>query len=390
MFTQILAAGLLAFPIVSAGNIIDVFVGGERGLVFTPSNVTANPGDSIRFTFGMKNHTMTQSTFAAPCTGKPGGLFSGYMPVPATQTEGFPEFVVPIQDSTPFWAFCSQGNHCQQGMVFSANAPATGNTFDAYKAAAMASTPSAAVAAPAATTSAADAAAASTTDATAATSSADAAAATTTTTDTTTDGSAAAPGAYGSTGSTDPAAAATTAATGIAAAVTGAATTPVVHTVVVGGSAGLVYTPNVITAAAGDIVMFQFQVKNHTLTQSTFAAPCTEKAGGFDSSFMPVAATDTTFPTYNITVNDTTPIWAYCRQANHCQSGMVFAINPPATGNTFTAFKAGAMNSTAANSTTGTATGAASSYGSGAMGSFNVKLPFVTLAMVSLGFAFMF
>ena len=24
------------------------------------------------------------------------------------------------------------------------------------------------------------------------------------------------------------------------------------------------------------------------------------------------------------------PLWFYCAQANHCQSGMTFAINPPA------------------------------------------------------------
>jgi hypothetical protein len=28
--------------------------------------------------------------------------------------------------------YCRQTGHCTQGMVFAANAPATGNTFDAY------------------------------------------------------------------------------------------------------------------------------------------------------------------------------------------------------------------------------------------------------------------
>lgn len=57
------------------------------------------------------------------------------------------------------------------------------------------------------------------------------------------------------------------------------------------------------------------------LVQSSFATPCrsltsTSTSGqvGFDSGFMPVADGVTTFPTWNITVNDTTPIWAYCRQ----------------------------------------------------------------------------
>jgi plastocyanin len=40
-----------------------------------------------------------------------------------------------------------------------------------------------------------------------------------------------------------------------------------VHTVMVGGASGLVYTPSNITAQPGDIIQFQFQVKNHTVTQ---------------------------------------------------------------------------------------------------------------------------
>ena len=45
---------------------------------------------------------------------------------------------------------------------------------------------------------------------------------------------------------------------------------------------------------------------------------------------MPVAANASTIPTFTITVNGTSPEWFYCGQAKHCQSGMVFAINPTA------------------------------------------------------------
>lgn len=45
---------------------------------------------------------------------------------------------------------------------------------------------------------------------------------------------------------------------------------------------------------------------------------------------------------FTITVNDTQPIWIYCAQTNgnHCQSGMVHAINAPASGEmSFAAYK---------------------------------------------------
>lgn len=50
--------------------------------------------------------------------------------------------------------------------------------------------------------------------------------------------------------------------------------------VVVGGEAGLVYTPECIFAEIGEVIIFHFSTKNHTLTQSTFPQPCNAMAGG--------------------------------------------------------------------------------------------------------------
>lgn len=67
------------------------------------------------------------------------------------------------------------------------------------------------------------------------------------------------------------------------------------HLVIVGGSAGTVYTPSNITAQPGDTVTFQFQTKNHTATQSSFAQPCISLADsstsgqvGFDSGLYAI------------------------------------------------------------------------------------------------------
>ncbi|KAI9453131.1 hypothetical protein BJY52DRAFT_858432 [Lactarius psammicola] len=113
-----------------------------------------------------------------------------------------------------------------------------------------------------------------------------------------------------------------------------------------------IFFPSLISASVGDTVQFTFNPKNHSVTQSTgITAPCVPLSGGFDSGFNPVAiGTTSNFPTFNITVNDTNPIWVMCRQGgitseSHCgYGGMLLAVNPGAhgTSNSFEAFQAAA------------------------------------------------
>jgi len=117
------------------------------------------------------------------------------------------------------------------------------------------------------------------------------------------------------------------------------------------GQLDTVFNPNQVTAQVGDTIQFEFMAKNHTATQSSFANPCTRQfntvlnLAGADSGFMPVAANATEIPTWTIQVNDaSSPQWFFCNQAEHCNLGMVFAINAPTTGNkTFDAFVTAAM-----------------------------------------------
>jgi plastocyanin len=136
------------------------------------------------------------------------------------------------------------------------------------------------------------------------------------------------------------------------------------HEITVGGAA-LTFSPPTISATAGDIVVFTFMTKNHTVTQSTFAEPCTKMANGMDSGFMPnVNNTVNPPPQFMVQVMDTKPMCKlfslshpparqpanllsgfYCRQktpASHCGKGMVFSINPTADKSA-DAFKAAAM-----------------------------------------------
>jgi len=133
------------------------------------------------------------------------------------------------------------------------------------------------------------------------------------------------------------------------------------------GTSGLVFDPNTVAAVVGDNVLFKFFPKAHSVSQSTFANPCVTMPpnatsgapGGIDSGLMPVAENATTNPTITVNVTVTTPLWFYCKQEGppvHCGQGMVFAINPPATGNTFPIYlaKAIALNGTTATGTTNT------------------------------------
>jgi plastocyanin len=319
----------------------DVQVGANGKLQYTPEAIAAQPGDQVVFHFNPKNHTVTQSSFANPCGLKAGGFASGFMPVPANQTGNLPTYTITINDTQPVWVYCSQAantpaSHCGQGMVFAVNCGLDGspNSFTNFKKAALSIGASLSAAASSATPWPT--------------------------------------AAYG--GYTIPPAPEVTPVTQTVSvndtvwtttynsypgspAPTPATLAGQIHRVIVGGAGGLVFDPPNIAALPRDVVVFEFHQKNHTVTQSSFADPCRELNAngtiGFDSDFMPVSVNATNFPTWNLTVNDTAPIWAYCRQKNpssHCGAGMVFAINSVETSDrNFTAFQnvAKALNGTA-------------------------------------------
>jgi len=149
----------------------------------------------------------------------------------------------------------------------------------------------------------------------------------------------------------------------------------------VGANNGLIFDPSNITAQAGDTISFQFQGKNHSVTQSTFANPCqlqTTPTTGVDSGFMFVQPNATALPQWSITVNNSTsPLWFFCAQTNplsHCEKGMVFSVNAPAA-KTFAMFQAAAeasggnSTSSSGSASTPSATGSSNTSGSGSSGS---------------------
>ena len=100
------------------------------------------------------------------------------------------------------------------------------------------------------------------------------------------------------------------------------------HIVAVGADGKLVYSPDTVQAAVGDTVVFEFFPGAHSVAQSTFDNPCQPATNGIWSGFF-TPASDKDSNVFEITINDTNPIWIYCAQVGHCNSGMAMVINPP-------------------------------------------------------------
>ncbi|KAL5519697.1 hypothetical protein ACEPAG_1357 [Sanghuangporus baumii] len=122
-----------------------ITVGGkDAGFVYSPSNITVQPGEKVTFIFMQRNHTVTQSSFNDPCrkiaeTTYPPihGFDSGFMPVADNATH-FPNFTITVNDTNPFWVFCQQQaanfSHCGVGMVAAINAnPFSDKSFEAFQ-----------------------------------------------------------------------------------------------------------------------------------------------------------------------------------------------------------------------------------------------------------------
>ncbi|KAI0318493.1 hypothetical protein OF83DRAFT_1171065 [Amylostereum chailletii] len=364
MFYTLLPS-LLLLVSVHAQQIFNVTVGGANGeLVYNPTTVNAQPGDQVVFTFNPKNHTVTQSSFAQPCNALQGGFDSGFKPVQAGAASPAP-FTVTVNDTNPIWVYCRQAantpqSHCGQGMVFAVNPGADGsqNSFANFQAAALAvgaglqtTTALASTSAPASTTYTAS---------------------------------------YG--GVTIPPPPQVITVTETITVQTSTWTTtygsypgspaPTPHSlegnvirVIVGANGSLTYNPSRVDALPRDTVVFEFHQKNHTATQSSFEAPCLPESGGFASGFQPVASNVTSsFPTFNVTVNDTAPIWVFCGQTGHCGAGMVFAINSVENSTrNFAAFQALAkeLNGTGASTSASSSAPASTQSASGSNGNSN-------------------
>ncbi|KAH8590613.1 Cupredoxin [Bisporella sp. PMI_857] len=110
------------------------------------------------------------------------------------------------------------------------------------------------------------------------------------------------------------------------------------------GEDGITFNPDTITAAVGDKLLFHFYPGTgpHSVVRSSFAAPCVplEGANTFFSGLL--AGTADGSQTFEVEVQDTSPIWVYCSARQHCTNGMSAVINVAEGNNTLDAYKAAA------------------------------------------------
>ncbi|KAG4221687.1 hypothetical protein PC116_g29837, partial [Phytophthora cactorum] len=133
-FSTTTAALLTLLGSAAAQKVHVVSVGSPNGtLTFSPDNLKADVGDMIQFQFRGGNHSVAQSNFDNPCTPisdhtNQTGIFSGYQPVAASKAMGMiPTYTVKVSAKTPLWFYCSQGKHCQNGMVMVVNENTSAN-----------------------------------------------------------------------------------------------------------------------------------------------------------------------------------------------------------------------------------------------------------------------
>lgn len=147
-----LLSSLLSLALAQSATaaIMTVTVAANNKFQFTPNTITAQPGDMVAFNFVSQNHSVASSNANTPCQPQQNAIFSDFQPVagPSGAATGkgkgkgkgkkgkaakaaanrvrqaggnTPTFMVPITDTQPMYIYCSQAQHCQQGMVMVIN-----------------------------------------------------------------------------------------------------------------------------------------------------------------------------------------------------------------------------------------------------------------------------
>ncbi|KAJ7234734.1 hypothetical protein C8J57DRAFT_1713598 [Mycena rebaudengoi] len=112
------------------------------------------------------------------------------------------------------------------------------------------------------------------------------------------------------------------------------------------------FIPPTVAPNVGDTILFRWNISgNHSVTESSFSTLCQkmpESASPSTGDFVFKSPNDITTPERKLAITSAEPKWFFCEQTiatDLCRVGMVFAVNPPTTGErTFAAFQAAAVS----------------------------------------------
>ncbi|KAL5334830.1 hypothetical protein BJX70DRAFT_346084 [Aspergillus crustosus] len=98
------------------------------------------------------------------------------------------------------------------------------------------------------------------------------------------------------------------------------------------------YVPHSLNASVGDLIVFEFYPRNHSVVQADWRAPCMPADGDYFNSGIKNEFEEVNgqvigaLPTWNLTVDRDEPMFFYCTGLQSCiVNGMVGIINPNST-----------------------------------------------------------
>jgi plastocyanin len=118
---------LFGFVSAAAAATHEVKVGNDlktlEALRYSPNVTTAAVGDTVVFHFWPGHHNVVQGDYSNPCNPSKDAFYSGFISPSGASGEADKVFTITINNTDPIWFYCSETEHCQNGMVAVINPP---------------------------------------------------------------------------------------------------------------------------------------------------------------------------------------------------------------------------------------------------------------------------
>ncbi|KIJ50485.1 hypothetical protein M422DRAFT_27438 [Sphaerobolus stellatus SS14] len=117
---------------------------------------------------------------------------------------------------------------------------------------------------------------------------------------------------------------------------------PLAHTIIVAPSQGVLrYVPFAVNATVGDVLHFNWHADRHRVTRSSVLQIC----NATQTNAFTTSVNNASF-SFDVTVNDTQPVFFYCAVGTHCNQGMFGVVNGEQANSARSAVTVGSMANT--------------------------------------------